>query len=1148
TQLSIMLQTSSLFEVLSIPELIDAIQNFLTPHDLVQCSAVSKVFHAFFNPFIWETISIKTHQQHTAFTTVPEVQDALISNARHIRAIYLRSCKSLEPFLHIDPDHLKSLHILAFPWITQSGDKPPSAASHVHLQLQEQSVEDYFYSPASCVYDLHSQNQLSLAKRRVLYGGIDKVTGQKDWIRAKGMFPGQELAVDRLFRFLRDAQETRQKQDEEIKQNARQRAAQLAAVGASNKPSFSPSSTLTSAGSSQTNSIPSISAVQLTAHQQHQLLLQFQQQQHLNQTQVQITPSPMQSPQQIHQQTQTTVQSQSHALQQQHAQMILLQQQHQAQQQAQQQALLQHQAQPQASLQTQLLTQQYIQQAYNTLHHQVLQQQSRQASQHGLQYHSLQVGIPHIILAAHQNLALVTAQTAWQMQQLTSHEINDNVYRQQRAQQRIYQVQRVFHQTGYEALLTQQTSILQAQRIFHEQNPQNSSDLVHHLELQAHNRSLNLASDMYSKLHNIVEKKITIPYQGRILVQRLADQFMTTLVNLQQYQLRMTQSVPVQQLQQTQQALDQTNQSTLLEAVERLHTYIVFYPKIQSHLNDIASLSAKPWYIDNTEDEQWLVQFMSRFSNLKAFGSNGLLLFNKDVLGSMGPLWPNLRVLSLTIFKHIDNLALNRHHELSILLERCPPKLESIQLYFSEKEIDTYSDYHESMLNSINSELLAPPVSREILTLRHALIEGQIGGLTQNTQDHDPWINFLCRCPNLQSLSLGGCSPNTIRHIAAKAKDHWPLLQEFAAYPIVDSRHVAIVSQTDSALAALLSTIRREPESNHDGNTLTGLSSELQKHDGLRKVRLDRFTFTSQSLTIQSLFRMSKTLTHLSFRDCQFSGGLPSEVLCRLLRAFERLEVVDFLPSGSYSGSTLMTVNAEHFIKFFSLKEPWRSTDTLQVMRMAIGEVRHRPDPIPIALPQFLNQSFNNSVPSVSPEQLPLVSLSTGTSSSQPSVSVQSPLEVLYKLQREVCQILGSFVALRELSLGVHAKDDQLCSLIPSFFQQVTGLEMMIESGLNLLIGLKQLRILNVSRMDHRIGVAELRWMKEHWPHIHSVLGLLKVENIDYQLVQALRNQGSQEELNRVIAEEKEQRDEIIENEKLIVKWIKENFSWLNYT
>lgn len=55
---------------------------------------------------------------------------------------------------------------------------------------------------------------------------------------------------------------------------------------------------------------------------------------------------------------------------------------------------------------------------------------------------------------------------------------------------------------------------------------------------------------------------------------------------------------------------------------------------------------------------------------------------------------------------------------------------------------------------------------------------------------------------------------------------------------------------------------------------------------------------------------------------------------------------------------------------------------------------------------------------------------------------------------------------------------------------QLTCLEMSLASGLGMLATLKELRVLNVCRMTHRIGVLELEWMQANWPKLETVCGL----------------------------------------------------------
>ncbi|KAG0068001.1 hypothetical protein BGZ90_000753 [Linnemannia elongata] len=239
-----MLDSTPVFEVLSIPELLDAIQVYLTLHDLAQCAVVSKSFQTLFTPLLWEIITIKTHRQHVAFTTVPEVQDALVRNAPHIRVLYLRTCKSLEPFLRVDSAHFKLLHTIAFPWTLRNLDQD--------YQYHDTDEKSQFLC-ASSVYtpppfDLQDDGY-SREKRRpwISYSAIDRIVAQRDWLRAKGMFPAREQAVGTQLHYLQQLQDQRRQTMERL------RVAQEAAVVANAATIATPPGTSTASSSSSSS-------------------------------------------------------------------------------------------------------------------------------------------------------------------------------------------------------------------------------------------------------------------------------------------------------------------------------------------------------------------------------------------------------------------------------------------------------------------------------------------------------------------------------------------------------------------------------------------------------------------------------------------------------------------------------------------------------------------------------------------------------------------------------------------------------------------------------------------------------------------------------------------------------------------------------
>ncbi|KAF9900046.1 hypothetical protein EC991_007962 [Linnemannia zychae] len=82
-----------------------------------------------------------------------------------------------------------------------------------------------------------------------------------------------------------------------------------------------------------------------------------------------------------------------------------------------------------------------------------------------------------------------------------------------------------------------------------------------------------------------------------------------------------------------------------------------------------------------------------------------------------------------------------------------------------------------------------------------------------------------------------------------------------------------------------------------------------------------------------------------------------------------------------------------------------------------------------------------------------------------------------YDVQRWIYTQLGRMTGLKELLLGTKKYN-------------YASLEFSLESGLELLAGLKELRVLDVSMMAHRIGVKELDWMRITWPKLKEIRGL----------------------------------------------------------
>ncbi|KAG0209951.1 hypothetical protein BGX28_009822 [Mortierella sp. GBA30] len=103
------------------------------------------------------------------------------------------------------------------------------------------------------------------------------------------------------------------------------------------------------------------------------------------------------------------------------------------------------------------------------------------------------------------------------------------------------------------------------------------------------------------------------------------------------------------------------------------------------------------------------------------------------------------------------------------------------------------------------------------------------------------------------------------------------------------------------------------------------------------------------------------------------------------------------------------------------------------------------------------------------------------------ALSDSAAIQSSRSIQRQVLRRLGKQKNLRYLVIGGMATSPAT----GIFGHQRTCLEMTLESGLDELVDLKDLELLDIHHMDHRVGVPELEWMTENLPKLQQLIGML---------------------------------------------------------
>jgi hypothetical protein len=240
---------------------------------------------------------------------------------------------------------------------------------------------------------------------------------------------------------------------------------------------------------------------------------------------------------------------------------------------------------------------------------------------------------------------------------------------------------------------------------------------------------------------------------------------------------------------------------------------------------------------------------------------------------------------------------------------------------------------------------------------------------------------------------------------------------------------------------------------------------------GLKRLRLDALVLPFKSHALRMLLDYhSGSLTDLGIMDCKnLQKGFNRSTLLKILRSFGQLEQVHLLPSGEVEyveedhvfDAQVLIDSIRIPTQYTTATSTWACATSLKVLRIMIG------------------------------------GLSSNNNSNDINSAMVTTADGNFGLQRQIYRFLGSLKNLEELCLGFGPEEDSIFTLPQDQGRQKDCLDFSLDSGLELLEGLKSLRVLNVARMNHQIGLSEVRWMCRTWPQLQVIEGLLRVKSLE---------------------------------------------------
>ncbi|KAG0091256.1 hypothetical protein BGZ93_002965 [Podila epicladia] len=490
--------------------------------------------------------------------------------------------------------------------------------------------------------------------------------------------------------------------------------------------------------------------------------------------------------------------------------------------------------------------------------------------------------------------------------------------------------------------------------------------------------------------------------------------------------------------------------------------------------------------VDGRNLKNLLIIFLGQNPGLQELTVTDSFPFHhSQVLRAIGDL-PKLKELYLfsTISTKVDDSAVK------YLLRKCKPHVEKMVFSISyggplesefEEDENEESDTEDKELEDYNWDVISRTSdtmdidhdeskckNKKGALLRELLLEGDMHG-----RESPIWTPFLSGCSRLKKLRIGLFSESffgpLVRSLLQAQSVHLCDLQ--LGYVHMPSFLL------DSDLAKLLSVASRP---------------------GWRKIRLTHFSGLGQRSMVE-LMKHTSTLEHLTIQFC--GSVLIGPMVTGLMTKCYKLKHLQIeFDAFSQDAERDAGISA----RAIADGEQW-VCDKLEYLMLQIKGVP-RPDLLEEANP--VNSGFATATPLVAEEPSP-----TTICPSMDELEEESQ-----NLQQCVYEQLGYLTELRELHLTSTMNQvdhgsyctQQVTYTAPKRLlvnnngkimemvkcarrdqrEQNDSLAFTIDSGLDLLMRLDKLRVVNVSGMRHQIRVPELEWMSEHWTALKEIRGL----------------------------------------------------------